>query len=465
MILDKALEKSHKSSYLSPNTVQTKDVLNGKSIPQVQTEFSKIVESKDIQALTNYKSLFNSTDIQNFLNNAYLGKAHLSELSGVVNNLNKNLAETGTTASKTGNLMSSAFSLIGGALTGTLITSAIDLGINFIAERLQRTQKLVDAAKSAGQEWEQKDTSLQTQKQQYTQLKTLLDSGSLSEQESVSIKQQLLDLQKQIIATYGEQAKGIDLVNGNLKSQVDLLNQLSADDANKLLNENRTGMQKAADEMNKEREYSLGSTGSVSEDLGKNLVEIARKYTGKGMELIPLYPDGSAYHIQFTGDASQAQEVLNSFATDDRNLQNEFGDSHLTEIILENAESSLQENASILATYQDLYNQYLKADLFSRGMGENDPAGVLNRYTAAVQSYNAALLSGDPSAIKAASEEFKQLSKEVNNVITEFPEYKNIFDLVTASLDTSSAKISKFNEQITGEDTTDGSLRESPGLL
>ena len=101
MILDKALEKSHKSSYLSPNTVQTKDVLNGKSIPQVQTEFSKIVESKDIQALTNYKSLFNSTDIQNFLYNAYLGKAHLSELSGVVNNLNKNLAETGTTASKT----------------------------------------------------------------------------------------------------------------------------------------------------------------------------------------------------------------------------------------------------------------------------------------------------------------------------------------------------------------------------
>ena len=455
MILEKALDKSYNSSYLSPDTLPNKDVLNGKTIQQVQTEFAEIIRSSDITALTNYKSLFDSTDIKNFLTDAYSSEANLSALSGVVNNLNKNLAETGTTASKTGNLMRSAFSLIGGALTGTLITSAIDLGINFITEQLQRTQKLVDAAKAACQEWEQKDSSLQDQKQQYTQLKTLLDSGSLSEQETISVKQQILDLQNQIVASYGEQAKGIDLVNGGLESQIDLLNRLSMDEANKLLNENRTGMQKAVDEMTEIREYTLGSTGMLTNGSGKKIEEIARKYETEGIELVSFLADDSAYNIRFTGDATQAQEVLNSFATDVRNLQNELGgDNRIIENILESAERSLQDNKSILTEYQNTYQQYLTADLFSKGTGDNDPAGVLNRFTTAVRDYNAAVFSGDSSAITAASENFKQVSGDVEKVIAEFPQYKEMFDEIGNSLDSSAAKVANFNKQISGENTS-----------
>lgn len=455
MILENLLNKRNTVTHPASNTSNIKDILNGKNIQQIQAEFRNITDLKDIKSYTQYKSQFNSIDIQNFLDNVFSGKKYLSELPDIVNHLNTNLSKTGTVASKTGNIMSSAFSLIGGALTGTLITSAIDLGINFITERLQHTQKLVDAAKAAGQEWEQKDASLASQKQQYTQLKAQLDSGSLSEQETISVKQQILDLQNQIVASYGEQAKGIDLVNGSLESQAALLNHLSMDEANKLLNENRTGMQKAVDEMTEIREYNLGSTGMVTGSTGKKLEEIARKYETEGMELIPDFIDNTSFHIRFTGDASQAQEVLNSFATDVRHLQDELGgDDTITEILLENTERSLQDNKSILTEYKDMYQQYLTADLFSKGMGENDPAGVLNRFTTAVQNYNTALLSGDSSAIEIASANFAKLKEEVAEVIEEFPEYKDIFDEVSNSLDSSSAKIAKFNKEISGKDHT-----------
>ena len=76
-------------------------------------------------------------------------------------------------------------------------------------------------------------------------LRDQLDSGELSDEETFTTKQQILDIQNQIVEKYGDQAAGIDLVNGKLEEQLSILGDISANDANTLINENWDTYQKA----------------------------------------------------------------------------------------------------------------------------------------------------------------------------------------------------------------------------
>ena len=65
----------------------------------------------------------------------------------------------------------------------------------------------------------------------YKELKKELDSGNLSVNESRSIKEQLLEIQKNLIESYGDEVSNIDLVNGKYKEQLGLLSALSKEKA------------------------------------------------------------------------------------------------------------------------------------------------------------------------------------------------------------------------------------------
>lgn len=74
-------------------------------------------------------------------------------------------------------------------------------------------------------------------------------SGNLTEQEAYNTKSQLLDIQSQLSNSYGEQADGIDLVNGNLDEQIEKMQQLKIENAKSWLND--TDHEDAYEEANK----------------------------------------------------------------------------------------------------------------------------------------------------------------------------------------------------------------------
>lgn len=66
-------------------------------------------------------------------------------------------------------------------------------------------QNLIDTATTATEAWDNSLSDIQSKIQQFQELKTKLDSGDLSQSETIEVKLQILDLQNQIVATYGDQ--------------------------------------------------------------------------------------------------------------------------------------------------------------------------------------------------------------------------------------------------------------------
>ncbi|MDD6855573.1 MAG: hypothetical protein PUD66_03940 [Oscillospiraceae bacterium] len=124
----------------------------------------------------------------------------------------------------------------------------------------QYYRELDQSTANAAQSYAQTNSGIESQISEITRLKTALDEGSLSEQEAYNAKSQLYDIQKNLASSYGEQARGIDLVNGKLEEQTALIRKnIQADEARSYRNENVQGIDRAIKRMEATREYELGS--------------------------------------------------------------------------------------------------------------------------------------------------------------------------------------------------------------
>lgn len=279
----------------------------------------------------------------------------------------------------------------------------------------QHIQESVDVAREAGSAWENTSNALSDQAARVEELRTALDSGTLSEQESYNAKAELLSIQQSLVASYGNQAAGIDLINGKIKEEISLINELSAAQANQFLNENKTGIDKAISEMEKSRTISLGRFRDIATEDVKALKDVVAKYSDY-IELVEVGGAGGIRtSIEFTGDAEEAKDVINSLMTDLRNISADYEDSSLFDMILGSASSQLSDVNAILENYQSIYDQAKQAELISDPTKyayqdqERKAIDWVNDYTEAVENYNNALISGDPGKIADASAEFASI--------------------------------------------------------
>lgn len=104
---------------------------------------------------------------------------------------------------------------------------------------------------------EQRD-SIDSQIEKYKELKENLDKGNLSTDETRSIKEQLLEIQKSLIESYGNEASNIDLANGKYREQLGLLSELSKEKATDYVTENRDVFSDAKESLEKIRKYDIG---------------------------------------------------------------------------------------------------------------------------------------------------------------------------------------------------------------
>lgn len=107
------------------------------------------------------------------------------------------------------------------ALAGNVIGSiAISVAIEKIAEGISGIanyeKNLASAAKSAGEAFGQTESDLDSYKSRVTELQAVLTDHSSTVEEVTDAKQQLLDIQNELVDKYGSEASGIDLVNGSL---------------------------------------------------------------------------------------------------------------------------------------------------------------------------------------------------------------------------------------------------------
>lgn len=355
--------------------------------------------------------------------------------------------------------IASNWTVIAGMLTNptTLFAAGIGAVVSAVSAYKRSVEEMVQSAKQAGSAWEESNDSIESNIDKITELRTALDSGTLTEEEAYTAKSELLNIQQSLTESYGEQVSGIDLVNGALEEQIDLLRQAGMAEADRFLNENRSGIAKAEKEMTEDRHTVLGQYDSEleNEESVRRLNEIIRKYADDGIRAVN---DSGMTQIQFEGDVSEAEEVLNDFMTDIRQASEETGDYDFFEMFSQNAESGLNEAKDVLDEYQELYRQAQDAKMLSdkalystNAMNAKTASNWMKEYSEAIQNYNDAVSSKDASAMQSAKTELTAIQGAVDYLLdNDMSEYASSFKNLAEQIDSAGYARQEFENKING---------------
>lgn len=389
-----------------------------------------------------------------------------------------NIGDAAVEASKKTSKLDSGFKALGTSIKSFInahkvafgVGTAVAIGTAIYTFYKNYKQNMIDTANAATEAWDNSLSDIQSKIQQYQELKIKLDSGDLSQSETIEVKQQILDLQNQIVATYGDQAQGIDLVNGKLDEELQKLQNISqqqlTDEANKSLNKNERAYKDAEKEMTKERSYNLGGAfdigGTTNESYkkaSKDIISIAEQLESKGINI--KKDRDNTVKFSFTGDASQAEEVINEFETKVRALKDTYGDDNLIiNNFLKTSSKALEKNNKVLDKYQDNYKSFLEQSLYAQNNG--DDAHILNDYADAVSNLNDALSSQDADKIHSAEIALKSATTAKDSFLsfTDNKKFTSLFDEIEEQINTTSQKLFDFNEAINGKPSANNQFKD-----
>ena len=264
----------------------------------------------------------------------------------------------------------------------------------------------------------------------------------------------------------------MDLVNGNLQTQLGLLQQIAVENAKSTLNENRKEFQDVEKAMTKKRHYSLGDTGVTNEieGVGKDIYDIAKEFEKQGITLQDTGMNTGIFTISFDGDASKADKVINDFMNRVSALQSEYeGQDFATgkiESVLNYSSKALSANKKVLDDYQESYQTFLQMDMVANekmfsvdyDKSKKSYGQLYEDYADAVEKYNEALSSGDTSKIEEAKTSFEGVQEAVDSIVGSDNKYASVFDGVTDQLAKASIAAREF-KGILGNDGTDDVIK------
>lgn len=351
-------------------------------------------------------------------------------------------------------------------LWSTLLANPLVLvaaGITAVTAAFNAYQKHMDNITKSAQEGvdaiNEHSSSLETQMSRVKELRDSISSGDLSDEEEYNAKSELLSIQNELVETYGKQAEGLNLVNGSLETQIGLMNQLSDKETISWLNENQEAADIATKKMEQERTYNLGTYKADDSEVSKELEKIFDKY---GIDYSQSSTAGVYMPtLKFIGDASEAQETIDSFMSDVRGIVKEYGSNSLTDQLLSSSADALSKAEEITGEYEEIYrtaqmanmlNDSQKIDLSYEGKDTTGTySDLYEDYAQAIDDYNTALLSGDTSKIDEAQAKFEAVQQVVTD-LGDFP-YAYLFEGMTDGLDKAAASAENFRDVLKGEGT------------
>lgn len=281
---------------------------------------------------------------------------------------------------------------IGLALKGLLSNpvfwgaAAIVATIAIVKSYERHLAELRKQAVEASEEWNKIAHGMTDYKSKVDELRKKLDEGNLSEQETLDIKEEIYSIQTEILQTYGEQAEGINLINGRLEEQYAILNRISKAEADRILRENVGAFDQARKDAYEPNSYSLGGV-TLNQNAKNDILSTIRKVGGIG------YDNGN---LVLTANDLEAEQTLISYMNELDKLKKQHGktDDAYAKAITK-AISSAQ---SVLTKFKGDWDNTISAIkaeqsamFYAAGGGS-----VLEDLTSAAEAYNKAFVLRKP---------------------------------------------------------------------
>ena len=156
------------------------------------------------------------------------------------------------------------------AIASLGITALVSLAVYGVSKLVGLSKEVSEGIKNANEAYSKTSDSIKSieeYKDKITELKKTLDDETTSEEDAYNARKQLIEIQDEVVAKYGLQKDSIDLVNGSLREEIELLDEVARKKSSDFLMENKESIDKAKKEVEKEKSFSVSFTKSSRSEL------------------------------------------------------------------------------------------------------------------------------------------------------------------------------------------------------
>lgn len=329
--------------------------------------------------------------------------------------------------------------------------SLVVTGINNLVHAAENArEKSTELTKA----WQEDNSSIDDSITKYKELHSKLSDTSLSTEEVEQAKESLISVQKDLIDKYGEEVKGIDLVNGKYSKQLGLLDQLSKKKAGGYVGKNYSNIQKDKKYLNEDVNiakdigtYTLSSvmeSPNFNKDMGFNIESYLKKYDKLSLGIWDSTSNGLTGSIKLNTKGTR-EEIYDQISRLFQELNNDFGESNKDVNAFKTTLSNILDKSFDEDKINDAKNnikKYAQAQILSN----DNTRKLYSEATDAVEKYTNALSSG--KNIKEAKENLDSVKNKVKDINKTVSGGKAVFDDLFNTIDTDSENTQKKVETV-----------------
>ena len=385
--------------------------------------------------------------IKNVVGNVIEGFAQIPKLfknlGSIMDDYQSNLKE-GTSSTKAfGDAVETA-GLSANAIKASIgaITLAITVITSVASYFIQKQEEARQAAADAASEINEYNQTLSEYKNTIDELRKELDAGNLSENEAYEARKKLLEIQDSLIEKFGDEAKGINLVTGEIKDQIEAIDGLSKSEYDEWVREHGNEGRKAADIFtNTSRstvdlggviydsvtvqggsemwggylpDFVKGMTVGEFSDLKKQILNEFDKILPSGTITESSLPYISRDFFISDSDISNIYEAKEVYSQlHDKLLEigkAKWGEDYNTYIgdTLTKYNDIISKIEKVITENEETFNTYVSGKL----MYDKTYSAIYSKALAAQKAYNDAILDGDDEAAQDAVNKMGEVEKE-----------------------------------------------------
>ena len=335
-----------------------------------------------------------------------------NEAANAVNNIAKNSENVQKSLENAGGGLSSFFGRMGSFMKANwanIATIGVTAVLAIYSAIKQHQQEVMDSATQSVSDWRSQFDTLSGQIASYKSLKEQLSSSNLSEEESLGIREQILEIQNQIVSTYGSEASGIDLVNGKLDEQIAKLQQTAQANARKTLAENGSNYNEAMQQLNKEQGVALNVADTKGSQKFRTLLQQAG-FNVKGH-------DNGSYLYSLEGSVEEIAPKLTNLKQQLEDIRDAASEGSIDKGIATNLLTNLDDYSDVFSKYSEYHDTI--ADFVSQKLVAKGGIDYFEKYRDDVSELNSML--SDPSNVdSSAYDEVKESIAGDTEALREF---------------------------------------------
>ena len=297
---------------------------------------------------------------------------------------------------------------------------AIQAAITGIMALAKHYDNLREANMEAADSFKETSDSIQGQIDKIKELQKVVEDETSTSNELYDARSDLLDIQRDIINTYGEQAKGIDLVNGKLEEEIKDLDELERLEAAKAFHKmskdsyehDKRSLEEKHNGSGSNDTYGVGISLSAFADdsqFKKQAEDLEKKILSLGYQYVGDEASTKAYTLTQVTDEEAIEKINELMSYIETNIS--------TSSDIYNLRDNLAKKLERLDT-EDFQNKKSNVEAYTLQniLSSEKYRPLYKGLQAAAADYDEAIKSGDEALAKSSIKRINELQGKIANL-------------------------------------------------